>query len=452
MIGKSNVKSNSFFDSHHKMERFSALFMALVLVLVGCYAIGVKAHVDNQKVTLSERVLYTDRTAWSLTQGEVSVVDLYRDDNFTKIFILLYMDMTDLPIDANDYEIYMTGSQGTSIQGNPSAGIYVFADTGYMGLFFSEAAGFNSAIYDIVLRNTNLLRKDIEINENGNSFERFNQLRLFANFAGASGTVAEFLNKNDSTTEEIYTELMLKRSAETLKESLNQSLIDMNSEMANINAAISVLTSYNMNVPALPASISGDYVTTEEEQTVSNPKAFNVNMVNLVDSIISTNYNTSISAESIEDISSYKSSDTLYFVTDYVFPGGYQFNYQDLSLTDGVLDDLLSDYSSTTTYQDLVNMKSDEAVNYDSYATVSFGDWYSKTGNRFVYDETTATHEDTAIYNAIVKYETAVRNLHNLKKTYQTSQLPQFLKLESNAKSVSNIFSVRSDVNTVTMY
>lgn len=449
------VKGSVLFDEHHKMERFSLMFMGLVLVLSICYAMGVKAHFDNQKLYLSTQAIYTRSADWSLTKNTMNVIDLYRNDDCTKVFLLMKSEnnMTDLPTNANDYSIFMTGDRGSSTKGNPKASVYVFADTGYIGLYFTESSGFSSALYNIVVRNTNVVKQGVKIDENtNNSFAKFNQLQLYMNLAGSKATVAEFLNKDEPSVEEIYSELLLDAQAADMRGDLNQTLMDMNNEMKRINDVTASLSSYGINVPALPESVNGDYITTDPELTKDNPMAFDYNMMNSISSIVSTKYNVTLNTESEEDIAKYKNDDVLYFVTDYVFPGGYQFNYQDISLTNGILDTLMADLPEGTTFKEFSESKSLESAEYIRDTAVRFDDWYYNTGNRFVYDASYASPEDTAIYNAINRYEASVTNLHNLKKKYQTIQLYNLLRLESSAKSVSNVFSVRSDAETLTLY
>lgn len=449
-----SIKGSALFDSHHKMERFCIMFISLVLVLALCYASGLKAHMDNQKLYLSAQALYTRSAEWSLAGGGVNVVDLYRDDNFTKVFLLLHMKngMADLPTNANDYSLFLTGAEGSVIKGNPTASIYVFADTGYMGLYFTESGGFSQALYDIIIRNTNVIKSGYVPKETGTTFERFNQIRLYANFRGSNGTVAEFLNKDEPTVEDIYSELLLNAQADTVKDELNQTLIDMNNEMKRINDISTSLSSYGINIPALPAAIGSDYITTDPELTADNPTAFDYNMMNSIGNLISTSYNVTLNTENEANVAKYKSDDTLYLVTDYVFPGGYQFNYQDLSLTNGILDTLMADLPEGITFKEFSENKSLESAEYNAYTSLTFEDWYYNTGNKFIYDAAYASPEDTAIYNAINRYQTAVTTLYNLKKNYQTNQLARFVRLESNAKSVSNVFSVRSDSETITVY
>lgn len=454
-----NLRAKLFLDDHHRMERFCLLFLLLAAVVIGCYVNGWQVHRENEKLKLTAKAIYTVETKWSLTGETVRVVDLYRNDNSTKIFMLLKISnanelpMINLSTDANDYQIMMTGAQGSKIVGNPKADIYMFADTGYMGLYFTESSGFSSALYDVVLRNTKMLKQDVNADENSkDSFKRFNQIRLYANFAGTDATIADFLNKENPTVEEIYSELLLKKQAEGQIAGLNQTLIEMNNEMARINDVSTSLSSYGINVPSLPAAINGDYITLEEEPTLTNPNAFDYAMMNTIESIISTRYNITIDTTIEENAAKYKNSDTLYLVTDYVFPGGYQFNHQDLAITDGVLDTLMADCPENMTFKEFAETKALEEAEYNVYTKLTFDDWYYNTGNKFIYDSYNASPDDTAIYNAINRYEASVTNLYNLKKKYQTEQLADLLRLESKSKDVANIFSIRSDKDTLIMY
>lgn len=454
------LRSNPLMDSHHKMERFCVTVVALFLVLVLCWVNGAKIKADKEKLSIGQKAIYTSSGTFSLTKDVIRVKQLYRNSDYTKAFVLLKLEepqssygsptIYNLSTDVNDYKIYMTSANKTHIEGQPKATIYLFADTGYIGIYMVNSLGFNQALYDVIFRNTQYSKAGVRPSETGDSFARFNQVEFFFNFAGTSAPIAEFLEKEDPTANEIYSELLLKDSATTAQQNITQSLINMNNYMQQINRLADRLRSYNINVPALPPAISGDYITTDVTKTKDNPMAFDYSMTSGIDSIISTQYNITVDTTDSASSTKYKDEDSLYLVTDYVFPGGYQYNHQNLSLTNGIIDTLMADSPDTVTFREFAEDKKLEAADYADDIKFSFDDWYYDSGVRFIVD--TAKPEEVMIQNTIQQYENAVRNLYNQKKSYQTSQLASYLEYEYKARESSSVFSIRSDNDTLVMY
>lgn len=445
-----DIKSRFMLDDHHKMERFCVLFVAFCVALASMFGICLKIHADNQKLHLSTTALYTSSSTFSLSNDVVNFEGIYRNSDYTKSFVLMKTEtMQDLSIDANDYQIFMTTSDGKGVQGTPTAGIYVFGTTGYIGLYFANPAVFQPAMYNIVVRCNAVVPSDIEStaasNYNDISFQNFNQIQFFTNFAGSNAPTAEFLDNDEATVRDIYYELFLSGSAQSSKRSMSSSLAKMNSYMQRINEYRRRLETLNVEVPALPAAISGDYITTDPELTIDNPTDFDPSMLNSVDAFLSTEYNITVNTDAGDD-SEFVTGDMLYLVTDYVFPGGYQYNYQDLDAVRGSLDSIVP---MGLTYPEWKQMKSDEAEDY-SDISLSFGTWYDKSG--VVIDMSGTDVASSNVMTAINNYMDAVKQLYNLKRNYQTSMIFNAIEPEVSIETVASIFSISSTANTLITY
>ena len=454
-----NVRDKLMLDYHHKMERFCAIFLAFLVALMSIFFVCLKIHNDNQKLSLDTIALYTTSSEFSLSGDTVKFLNLYRSDDFSKIFILARIgdgNMSRISTNANDYQMYMTGAEGTKITGSPVGSIYMFGNTGYMGLYFFDSDGFKPAVYDIVLRNTSMIT-DVDTTNASDSYSMFNQCHLTANFAGRKGVVADFLNSENPTLEDMYEELMFSNNLQTYKDKAANILKQINSQMALVNEYRNrLINDQHIQVPALPAALAGDRVTTDVEETRDNPLMFDKSMLSSVDSIISTNYFTTVNLGT-DDESSAGSSTDLYLVTDYVFPGGYQYNYQDI----GIKANMIARYMpADAVYDTWIASKENEIDSYSDSVSLKFGDWYDEN-NQIVatykegYLASNGSSWDVKNNNmmiAINDYTSAVTQLYTLKKNYQQNILPKIFASEMEKSSVSSIFSINSSDDTLLLY
>lgn len=440
-------------DNHHRMERFGVMFLSLVLLLGLFTGISFKKHYDNSQVTLGAMAKYTTSCTWSKTGQTMSVVDVYRNDDYTKAFILLQMDSTvvkKISTDSSEYQMFMTSRDGITTK--PTGSIYIFGNTGYMGLMFTDNSGFHPDLYNVIVRNYKRLTSDVadEVYDD-ESFNKYNQIQIYANFAGSNAVVADFLNKDDPELTDIYADVISFSEEQPVREQLNETLIAMNDQMSLINEYGRRLTSLGIKVPALPKPIANDYVTDDVSLTANNPSGFDEDMIDMSDAVINSGYNLSVDT-SDENKGGYVNSNKLYLVTDFVFPGGYMYNYQDMKLTDHYLDTLTGDL----TFKQFVARKSDEksmTSTVDNMYGVSnyYTKWEKTDGSELDFSGIELAG-DTELKNAISDYTSAVSTLYGLKESYQTDYLYQLMKIEADAESTTAIFSVNSDADVLAIY
>lgn len=445
-----DIREKLMLDDHHKMERFCAIFLFFVIVLGSMFGICLKIHADNQKLSLSTIALYTSSSKFSLSGDSIRFIQLYRNDDFSKAFIFGQINggnMSNISTNANDYQMYMTAVQDTEIKGSPVGGIYMFGNTGYIGLYFFNSEGFNPAVYDIVLRNTSMIT-EVDTSGATDSYGMFNQCHLIANFAGSNGVVADFLNDDNPSLEDMYEELMFTNEIQSRKNQARDILVQMNRQMSLVNEYRDrLINDHHVQVPALPAALAGDRITTDVEEVKDNPIVFDPDMLSSVDSVISTNYFTTVNLGSDGESGTVSNSD-LYLVTDYVFPGGYQYNYQDIGLKAGMLDTYMPEGSS---YTEWIASKEAESSNYADRVRLRFGDWYDEN-NEIIESAEGWNIQNQTVLTAISDYTNAVTELYNLKRKYQTSILPKIFEYEMQKNSVASIFSINSSAKTLLLY
>lgn len=446
------IRQKLFLDNHHKMERFCLLFVIFVLVLGLLFGICFKTHQDNQKLNLSTTALYTKTAQFSLTKETLSFIDLYRNNDFTKAFVLLKVngDMSNLSIKPNDYQILVTG-QESKLTCNIRGGVYVFGTTGYIGLYFTDASGFDSALYNMVLRSYNIIGEHSNPNAaqqfGDASYSKFNQANFFVNLRGEDGVVADFLSADQPVVEDIYKEIIAIEDFNSIIEDADKTLSDMNTSMSLLNEYMIRLQKYNISVPELPIYLSGDQIVTDGTLTATNPLEFDVNTMSS-SGIVSGDASYSNTDMMFGTVASVGETDKLYFVTNYVYPGGVQFNYQDAKVTDPFLTTL---YPDGRTYKDFMTSKSLESqTNYAKFEPVE--KWYYSDGREFIYDEAYAGIDEKAINDIITSYNNELYNLCYLKRQYQCEHMIDILKNEADANSIVSLVEFYSSENSVLMY
>ena len=99
------------FGPHYAIERFGVMFLSLFTAMcILLVSIGIsKFRYDTQ--SLSGMAVYTNAFSMSLSGTEGSVRGVYSNNDHTKAFVLLkFADMTNLPVKASDYSLYLTGA------------------------------------------------------------------------------------------------------------------------------------------------------------------------------------------------------------------------------------------------------------------------------------------------------------------------------------------------------
>ena len=448
-------------DKHHRIERFGVLFFSLVLVMAILVSISMVQHIKNQRIVLTDKAIYTTEDNWSLTGQSVQVVNMYRNKNCTKSFILLKTNVDKLSVDAHDYQVLMTGYQGEVLKNKNAIGaVYIFGNTGYMGLYFADASGFDKQLYNITLRNFRLITGDRV--ENGDyadsSDSKKNQIHILANLAGKDAIVAKFLEEDNPELIDIYAETVSVTEEESVRTELNDTLISMNNQMSLINEEAKFLTRMNIVIPSLPTAIAGDYITDNVDETANNPKQFSEDMYDDIDSKISSTYeniklDTSVSDETGESV--WVDSDKLYLVTDFVFPGGYQYNYQDMRITDHyVTNNILPEGMK---FKAFAAEKSNEMNHYSYYSDElnnKYSKWYytTETGEVERWTPYEYSEEDKAIQKSIDSYTAGVRELYRLKEKFQTEYLADLARIEYSAETTASLFSINTDDDVLLIY
>jgi hypothetical protein len=313
-------------------------------------------------------------------------------------------------------------------------------------------------MYNIVVRNDNIITSNIGSygEYSDSSFNYHNQIQLYANFAGTNAVVADFLNSDNPSLTDIYADLVTASSESSIRSSLRSTLVSMNEQMLLINYYADSLRRYDVVVPSLPAALAGDVITSDSTLSINNPEGFDKSMTNTNSSVISSNYNSIDVGSDVFDCiaaTDVNNTGTLYLVTDFVFPGGYQYDWQNMKITDNIIGSLKPE---SMTFTEWTSSKTNEK---SVYSTVSssldrsyYSTWYKADGSVISYSSDSSMIDESTVSGIMTNYVNAVSSLYSLKYKYQTEQLYSLLNLEYVSESSAAIFSINNSDNVLVMY
>jgi len=442
--------------SHYTMERFCAIFIAFVFVLGLIAASAVHQKVENSKITLTEQAIYGDgETVFSLTQDVVKIDGLWANEGRTKGLILIHLPggMANMSTQASDYQILMTGVNG-KLENQPTGTIYVFGSTGYIGLGFTDSAGFKPAAYKIILRNLSYMSEGNQeaaaaAHEGEESFMYRNQIQIIANFAATGAPVAKFYSKPDYTATDIYNELVQSKLIEEKVAECDEIMMDIDTSMRKANEYARRLEMAGITMEDnLPAEIYGDAITTVED--ASSPMFFDPNYMMSMGSGFLNSMDGFFTCVDTNDSSAYPEGSHLYMTTDYVFPGGLNFEYQNLTPDSLLLEQIIP---AGETFPQFIADLSDQQSLYTVNANPSFGNYIdTRNGTVFSKDQQNVDLVGENSKSDIQNYESEISNIYSKKRDLQLVKLRDLLKLYYDSASMSDMTSVYTNSDALILY
>lgn len=440
-----------YLDRHHKMERFGVLFILFFVLLAAIFVVGIRQKQKDDKFNINDQAMYTTKASWSLTDQDVAVKNIYRNSDTTKVFVVLSMNnMTAFSTNSNDYRVFILSDKKTGkITHDISGTYYIFGDTGYMGILLNDARVFEKGLAHLIVRNESRISSQsgvyLEYDDARDSFQNFNQIEIVANLGGQDAIKAESLEPTEIDIANLYSECVISDEREEHKTKLASTLSDINAKTSVMFENKRRLESYGFIVP-FPSCLNGDYITTDASETIENPVGFNTNMLaGNTNDVIKTAYND-YDNEGSSGAQWYTIGDDLYMSTNFVFPGGCQFNYQNVQATERYLDVLLPESMS---YSEWRSQKNEEAQSYKDYAWFDSNAKWVLDGTE--YDSSTfGSGSLSATYDkAINDYKQSVNSVVALKREYQTKQLYEFLDFENAIEYIPRITSVNNSKDVI---
>ena len=409
------------FGRHHAIERFGVIFLTLVILMGSLTTTIVVRKRNADAEQLSNRAIYTTRVQMSRSKVSGSVINVMVSEDKTKAFVLLKMDdMTRMSADAEDYLMFLTGSDSgmgrSDLLSRPSGGIYVFGTTGYMGIYLVNNEPFQSQILNLVVRGVKDYSSGANVSSaqavgGDTSFINFDQMIIYFNPGASEAVHGEFLDAQKINMLDMYKEAIVKPAEANYKQVLQADLQSMfeQQRLANqyIDRLVQGLNGSKLAAPTVPSQIANDVISATSTNGV--PLNWSNNQNGWVDN------------------SGVKSSDYyLTLKTDYVYPGGYEFNWQTGSVSDGWLDALCGNMTIDAYLQNQRDAQSQADGTGEKNLNLENMGWYYIDGSVFKPDKGSSDDKVVSITNDIGNLQKAWSSYYNIKVRISNAGFTEF--------------------------
>ena len=226
------------FFKHGGIERFGITFVVVIGLFIGLFvAMSNMRNKDIAKAIKYDPIYMSDfKLSKSGTEGKV--LGVYTNSEKTKSLVILKLSDTGLvSTNAEDYKLFLTPAKAA---GNPrtkfnaGASFFTFGDTGYMGILFTSATGFNNELAQIIIRNQSKLldvdnEKSKQAMSENESFKFFDQGVFYINMGAINTPVLKLLDNDELNLQEVYSNVVLKARDSDVRAALDttiQSVVD----------------------------------------------------------------------------------------------------------------------------------------------------------------------------------------------------------------------------------
>lgn len=415
-----SISKFNIFNRHRKIERFLVSFMTVLipLVIMTFMSIYNKFGIDSEN--LSAQAIYTSTVTFSRTQQTGEVSGVYTNKDKTRAMVLIKMsDPTLISSNAEDYSVYTTSvnlkQRMEPMKSKPTGSIYVFGNSGYIGLYFVDMKGIQPQIYKSTIRMakefTVVDPESLSQEVAAESYLKYDQADLYYNLGGTKATVLKALDEENISVQDLYVEAIGSPLDKAQRKILTDDVNRMSKLMLQIKEMKSRLETISIDgvglvVPDLPETIASD--------TFSG------------------------------------FGDDVKMSTDYVFAGGMNFNWQDVNFRDGYFnsfnnkqvnpDDL--SLSKWLVWLQNSSTSTEEALGFEI-------DWVMSDGTsltQFVMDMGTGNTAVGEMETLVQTYTTMVNEYIELKRQYQVTDLKGLVSLDiSLTNATSNVDSIADD-------
>lgn len=410
----------NIFNRHKKIERFMVGFFAITipLVLMTFVSIYNKFGLDSEQ--LSAQAIYTTNMTFSRTGETASVVGIYTNQSKTRGMVLLQMSNSSrMSSKAEDYKVFTTAvdlkKRQEELLNNPTGSIYVFGNSGYVGLYFVDNKGFESQIYRSTLR---LEKEFVVVDPNsisdevsGTSYSKHDQSDVYFNLGAKNATVLKALDNENLSVQDLYIEAMGSDLDVSQREILAADLNSLSKLKLQIEEANSRLKNMSVDgvglvVPELPDEIKSDTFSGSGQEIMMS--------------------------------------------TDFVYTGGLDFNWHNVTLENGYFSSIDNEQinpEKLTLARWLVKLKNElynsrDRVSYEVEWVMSDGTSLQKFVNDLGLDNTAVSEMNKSVQN----YQSLITEYMNLKHQYQTKDLRDLIALDITlTNATSNVDSISEE-------
>jgi hypothetical protein len=382
-------------------------------------------------------------------------------------------------IDAKDYQMFVTTAENGPYTKKPKVTVFAYGNTGYFGIYLVDMSGFSNEVLSIILRSntaaSDMIEKDEiwEGTENDVSFIENNQVRLYMNFGADEMPTLSALDNETVDPVTVYNQIKFAEQYEnTTRITWASRLETMNQYLQEIAQYRDELEKQGVIVPDLPYYIANDYINRTPNDFTIEPMMFTENMFD-ADSMGSDG--TSYMDEFMNSVNGNQDSnkvvgDTyktytittdgktiekpyLYLHTNYIYPGGLNFEWQDVSYVQGLVSKLpeyfnYGDGSAITKATNFMEWSEEMKLLYPVKgvknslmpSSVTYQVWRRVDGS---YIDTT----DPNVYEkaSIDKYTIAVNNYMKAKYEYQVELFGAEIKAQGDARRLESIMTKNSE-------
>lgn len=407
---------------HYRMERFSLLFCVMVVGIlvttVSCFV----AHVQTQNTTLGEQAIYSTEFETSKTGVSGKVIDVYSSEDKAKTLLLLKFDDTKVvSTNADNYQMFLTGASveqnKQTLDGIPSGSIYMFGNTGYMGIYLVNKDGFGPQILDLVVRCNSELQtnasEDVDEEVEDKSFVDYDQFRVYFNPGASKAKHLDCLDGSKAPSiKDFYNEAVITPQEDEIHAQLETQVNNMRVSLNQIHEYEERLKTEGVTVPAEPSVIAGDKVITNDDGSYTYKPAT-------------------------------------------VLPGGYDLDWQHTSVVDGFIKGLIEKTDSPNMTVDQYFAMMTREANADASGNkldTNNIEWQLNDGTLISSLSGGKSSRYTKYMEMCNDLTNAWRTYYNQKVDYQREMLGSLLDLEVSKDSILTSSSVNTSENVLQCY
>lgn len=436
-----NLKSKFFLDQHHAMERFSVVALSLLVLLCIVLGIGFRQYIVYNNNLISDKALYNKEFTTSKTGINGKVTGIYTNKDKTKALVLLHFDdVRQVTTNAKNYQMFMTGANITGnsgiIENKPVGSVISFGNTGYIGLYFANNAGFPKQICDIVVRiNSELSEDKSEDNKSkfenkDESFKKYDQFTIYANLGAANAQKLEALNTTGiPEVMKLYNETVGSVQEKEIKDKMQKTLDQMYISQNRIKEYENRVFVKNdvLRVPT-PEMIAGDQIVKSKIK-------------------VKEKNDEGVEKEIEKNVYSYKPNKS--------FKGAVNFDWENGSIAKGYLVEAIGNYQNHGSSIDefIANQAKDATLNNPNL-NIDPTQWKMSNGS---YVESLNTGNELNDRYVQVKSDIDAliaewQNYYKLKLDFQTKQLMKLIQADNISHLVNETYSINTNKNVLIVY
>lgn len=421
-------KERLFLTKHQKMEQFSIAFLCLSISAVLMLCLGLYQSFVHDQSVISDKAMFNTRFKTSKTNTSGKVVGVYSNTNKTKTMVMLKFEDTDrISIDANNYNMFVTAADVSGnmhrIKSAPIGSVYVFGDTGYVGLYLVNNAGFDKQILQITVRANLELVKQLANQSQGDekkkdqSFEKFDQFNVYCNPGAEKAITISALNTDGMPdASEVYRDTVGSMKLEELKLETKASMSELEIGLNKVKEHTKRMENNNIEFPELSRMVVGDVIShTGKKSDIKFDYKFETNA-----------------------------------------KGALEFDWQNNTFKEGFIKPAMQNYkdSTITSTKDFLMTQALDAKENKTNLQLDIRSW-KLTDGRVIEDLNTTdvvNDEYTQINKVCQDYVTVLSDYYRDKINFQTKQLRKFLQLESEVKDINELCTIHQGDDVLKVY